>query len=94
MKKFCKDIKEHGTEIIYYEKRKWKERKIYRKQKFCHICTKKFSNYNDNDKKHYKVQDHFHYNEKCRGAAHNVFNLRYQKQFLWCFIMILIMTII
>ena len=27
--------------------------------------------------KNYKVENHCHYNGKCRGAAHNICNLRY-----------------
>ena len=38
MKKFCKDIKEHATKIIYYDKKEmtpltYKENKSYKKQK-------------------------------------------------------------
>ena len=28
-------------------------------------------------KKHCKVRDHCHYTEKFRGAAHNIYNLKY-----------------
>ena len=43
MKKFCKDLKEHPTRIINYEKKKMiqltTEEKIYHnKQKICYIC--------------------------------------------------------
>ena len=80
MKKFFKDIKEHATRIINYEKKKiialTKEEKInYNDQKICYICKKEFSN---DDKKHYKVRDHCHYTGKYRGAAHNICNLRYK----------------
>ena len=36
------------------------EKLIFRNDKFCHICKKQLSNYND-DKKYYKVQHHIHY---------------------------------
>ena len=50
------------------------EEKIYHnKQKICYICKKEFNN---NDKKNYKVRDHCHYTGKSRGAAHNICNLR------------------
>ena len=50
--------------------------KIYpNKQKICYICKKEFNN---NDKKNYKVRDHCHYRGKYRGAAHNICNLRYK----------------
>ena len=45
MKKFCKDLREHSTKIINYEKKKMisltMEEKIhYNKQKVCYICKK------------------------------------------------------
>ena len=45
MKKFCKDLKEHVTRIINYEKKKiiplTKEEKInYNDQQICYICKK------------------------------------------------------
>ena len=80
MEKFCKDLREHATKIINYEKKKMipltkKEEKNHNKQKFCYICKKEF---NTDDKKHYKVKDHCHYTGKYRGAAHNIRNLRYR----------------
>ena len=80
MKKFCKDLREHSTKIINYEKKKMisltTEEKIhYNKQKVCYICKKEFDN---NDKKQQKVRDHCHYTGKHRGAAHNICNLRYK----------------
>ena len=80
MNRFCKDLREHGTKIINYEKKKMipltTEEKLYHnKQKICYICKKEFNN---NDKKNYKVRDHCHYTGKYRGAAHNICNLRYK----------------
>ena len=45
MKKFCKDLKEHSTKIINYEKKKMislttEEKVHYNKQKVCYICKK------------------------------------------------------
>ena len=82
MKKFCKDLREHSTKIINYEKKKNilltpEEKKDYDDQKVCYICKKEFDN-NDNDKKQQKVRDHCHYTGKYRGAAHNICNLRYK----------------
>ena len=52
------------------------EEKIYHsKQKICYICKKEFNN---NDKKNYKVRNHCHYTAKYRGAAHTICNLRYK----------------
>ena len=80
MKKFFKDLREHASKIVDYEKKKMilltTEEKIYHnKQKICYICNKEFKN---NDKKNYKVRDHCHYTGKYRGAAHNICNLRYK----------------
>ena len=48
MKKFCKDLREHATKIINYEKKKMiplttKEEIDYYKQKICYICKKEFN---------------------------------------------------
>ena len=80
MKKFYEDLRIHAPKIINYEKKKMilitTEEKIhYNKQKICYICEKEFNN---NDKKNYKVRDHCHYTGKYRGAAHNICNLRYK----------------
>ena len=79
MNKLCKDLREHATKIINYEKKKMipltTEEKIhYNKQKICYICKKEF---NINDAKNYKVTDHCHYTGKYRGTSHNICNLRY-----------------
>ena len=80
MTKFCKDLREHATKIINYEKKDMipltkKEKENYNNQKVCYICKKEFDK---SDKKHYKVRDHCHYTGKYRGAAHNICNLRYK----------------
>ena len=80
MKKFCKDLREHATRIINYEKKNMvslttKEKINYNKEKICYICKKEFDNDN---KKNHKVGDHCHYTGKCRGAAHNICHLRYK----------------
>ena len=56
------------------------ENQSYHKQSICQICKKELST-DDNDKNHYKVKDHCHYNIYYytgiyRGAAHNACNLR------------------
>ena len=53
--KFCKDLNELGTEIINFEEKEIipltnKEIKSYEKQKVCHICKEKFSNYKNKKK--------------------------------------------
>ena len=66
MKKFCKDLREHATKIINYEKKKktpltTKEKIHYKEQEICYICKKEFDK---SDKKIYKVRDHCHYTGK------------------------------
>ena len=80
MKKFCKDLREHTTKIINYEKKKMipltiEEKIHYNEQEICYICKKEFDK---SDKKHYKVRDHCHYTGKYRGAAHNICSLIYK----------------
>ena len=79
IEKFCKDLKELGTEMINFKKKEMipltnKEIKSYEKQKVCHICKEKFCD----DKNKKKVRDHCHYTGKFRGAAHSICNLRYK----------------
>ena len=82
MKKFCKDLREHATKIINYEKKDMipltkKEEEHHNKQKNCYICKKEFDTDNSH-KKHLKVKYHCHYTGKYRAAAHNICNLRYR----------------
>ena len=79
IEKFCKDLKELGTEIINFKEKEMipltnKEIKSYEKQKVCHICKKEFCN---DDKNKKKVRDHCHSTGKFRGVVHNICNLRY-----------------
>ena len=79
IKKFYKDLREHATKIINYEKKKMiplttKEEIYHNKQKICYICKKEFDTKDQNN----KVGDHCHYTGKYRGAAHNICNLRYK----------------
>ena len=89
MKTFCKDLKEHATKIINFEKKDMipltkKEEENHNNQKVCYICKKEFNNNDTTEssslerKKNYKVRDHCHYTGKYRGAAHNICNLRYK----------------
>ena len=60
MKTFCKELREHATKIINYEKKDMipltkKEEKRHNKQKVWYICKKEFNTV-DNDKKHHKVK--------------------------------------
>ena len=56
MKKSCKDLREHATKIINYEKKKMislttEENIHYNEQKICYSCKKEFDK---SDKKNYK----------------------------------------
>ena len=79
VKKFSKDLRGHVTKIINYEKEKMipltTRKNISQKRKICYIFKKEFNN---NDKKNYKVRDHCHYTFKYRGAVHNICNLSYK----------------
>ena len=80
MTKFCKDLREHATKIINYEKKDRipltkKEEENYNNRIVCYICKKEIDK---SDKKHHKTRDHCHYTGKYRGATHNICNLRYK----------------
>ena len=82
MERFCKNLKQHATRIINYEKKEIiplidEKNKSYKKQKFCYICKKEF-NTDDENKKYHKVRDHCHDTGEFRGAAHSICNLRYK----------------
>ena len=80
MKRFCKDLREHVTKRISYEKKKMipltTEEKLYHNEQ--EICIYARKNLIRVVKKHYKVRDHCHNTGKYRGAAHNICNLRYK----------------
>ena len=82
MENFCLDLREHATKIITNEKEEMiplskKEEKMHNKQKVCHICKKRFSTVGKKKKK-FSVEDHCNYTGKYRGAAHDIYNLRYK----------------
>ena len=57
--RFCKDLREHATRIINYEKKEMipltdEESTSYKKQKVCYIFKKEFSTDDDN-KRYHKV---------------------------------------
>ena len=61
MERFCKNLKEHTTKIINYEKKEMipltsEERKLHRKQKKCHICKKKTFSTDDDNRKYHRVR--------------------------------------
>ena len=55
MTKFCKDLREHATKIINYEKKDMipltkKEEENYNNQNVCYICKKKIDKSDKNIK--------------------------------------------
>ena len=79
------NLRELGTEMINFKNKDMisltnKEIKSYEKQKVCYIFEKRFCD-GKNKKSGYdfyhKVRYHGHFTGKCRGAAHNICNLRY-----------------
>ena len=91
MERFCKDLREHATRIINYEKKEMilltnEENKSYEKQKVCYIRKKEFSTDKDDKnvfKLYNKVRDHCHYTGTFKGTAHSICNLstKHQKKF-------------
>ena len=83
MKKLCQDFRDQAMKILNYKKKEMiplTETEFYEKQKVCHICKKEFcTDYGDKNefKLYHEVRDHCHYTGKFRGAAHNVYNLKY-----------------
>ena len=83
MEKFFKNLMEHATKIINYEKKRnnttnwWRKQVLWKAQSF--LQQKKFSADYDNkvalNKKYQKIRDHCHYIGKFRGAAHSISNL-------------------
>ena len=55
-----------------------KEQQVpYENSKICYIYKEKFENKYLKDRKYCKVRDHCHYTGEYRGAAHDIFNLKY-----------------
>ena len=82
MKSFCRDLREHATKIINYEKKEMipltkKKRKSIISKMFVIYVKKRFS-IDDSNKKYHKVNDHCHCAGEYRGAAHDICNLRYK----------------
>ena len=78
MKYSSRDLKKHTEKTISYEKNTelnlWRNQS-YQEQNICYICKRELNIY---DKEYYKIRDHCHYTGKCKGAAHNVYNIRYK----------------
>ena len=86
IKRFCRKLKELCLRVVNYEQREvipltYDEIMYYEYQKKCHICNKKFW-YDKNEKFQFelykKIRDQCHFTGKFRGAAHNIYNLRYK----------------
>ena len=94
MKIFCKDLKDQAMKIINYENKKImpltdEEKETHENQKICYICEQEFC-MNKNNKKEFKLK------QKVRDHQGNleeplivfaIYVIKYQKRFLWYFIM-------
>ena len=77
MKNFSKDLKEHATKIMNYEKKRndtanLSRKQVYEKQKVFYIRKKEFNTDKNNGnafKLYHKVRDRCHYTGKYRGTA-------------------------
>ena len=70
--------------IVSFQKKKTIQLTIGQKEpcemaKTCYICKRNLDKKYTNDSNYRKVQDHFYYNGKCRGAVHSICNLKYIK---------------
>ena len=77
---FSKDLREHATKIISYEKKEMipltlEENKLYCKQKVCYISKNEFIT---DHKRCRKVRDHCHYIAKYRRTGQYICTLRYK----------------
>ena len=81
MKKFCESSREHAMKIIHFFKKMKlltkKQQELYENAKILYICKEKFENKYLREKKYCKVIDHYHYKGEYRGAAHSIYNLKY-----------------
>ena len=87
MEKLSKELIKIGYEIANEEKQEeiflTKDEKLKHEEcEKCHICYRPFNT--NKESKYYhnfkKVRDHCHYTGKYRGAAHYLYNSRYQEQ--------------
>ena len=82
MKKFCTSLREHATNVINFEKEKMlpltkKRAKLHQDVIECYICRKRFLKKFANDKDYQNFRDHCYFTGKSRGAAHSIYNLRF-----------------
>ena len=80
MERFCKNLKEHETKIISYERKKMMP---LTDKKLSPMKSKKFVIYAKKNLvlmmiEYQKVRDNCHCTGKYRGAAHDICNLRYE----------------
>ena len=82
MKNLCTSLKSHAKNIIDFEKKKMltltkEELKSHWGAKLCYICGKRFIKKFADDNNYQKVKNHCHYTSKYRGAAHSIWNLKF-----------------
>ena len=81
MEKFCESVREHIMKLIDFKKKTMKllikeQLESEENAEICYICKETFENKYLNDKKFYKVRDHWHYTGEYRGAVHSISNLK------------------
>ena len=89
MEKFCKDLREHVTEISNYDKKEMipltdEENKSDEKQKVCYMWKKEYSTYETDKNKfkiYNKVRHHCYYSVEFSGADYSVWDTKHQKKF-------------
>ena len=82
MEKFCESLRERGKNINDSEKKKMlpltkEELKLHQDANVCYICEKRILKQLSKSMNYWKVRDHYHYTGKYRGAAHSIYNLRF-----------------
>ena len=82
MNKFCTSLREHGKNIIDFQKKKMipltkEDVKSHQDGKLCYICWKIILKKLSKSINYRKVRYHCHCIGKYRGAAHNICNLKF-----------------
>ena len=82
MKKICESLRQHGKNIINFEKKKIlpltkEELKSHQDARVSYICGKRILKKFYNGENFGKVRDHCNFTDKYRGEAHGICNLKF-----------------
>ena len=82
MKTFCKCLREHTKNIIYFEKKKnvtinKRRIKSHQDAKVSYICRKRILKKLSKSISYRKNREYCHHTGKYRGEAHNICNLKF-----------------